>query len=65
MKWFILTLVLEADNYPQAESFTEHLVQVNSGCNEIWRKNIREMTDDEILEFFEKTREQLEGGDIE
>jgi len=46
--------VLEADNYPQAESFTEHLVQVNSGCNEIWRKNIREMTDDEILEFFEK-----------
>jgi hypothetical protein len=65
MKWFILTLVVEADNFHEAELFTEDLIQSNSGCNELWGKHVEEMNDKEILEFFDKPKEQMQKGNIE
>ncbi len=62
VKFYKAVVVIEAQNPLEASLYMESVVQAESGTNDLWLKDIEEMTDEEILEFFDKTREEMESG---
>jgi len=59
MEFYKVILVLEASNRFSAEQMAKRLIDENSKYYDIWFKDITEMTDKEMLEFFERTKEQM------
>lgn len=59
MEFYKVILVLEASNRFCAEKLARRLIDENSKYYDIWFKNIAEMTDKEMLEFFERTKDQM------
>lgn len=52
---------METDDYLKAETLAKRLVDENCKSYEIWLKTVVEMTNEEILKFFERTKEEMEG----
>lgn len=58
-------LVIEGNDPFEVDEIVDAIIEFRSSCVDLWRKSVEEMTDEEILEFFDKTREQMEGGDFD
>ena len=56
---FLEFVQFEASNRFYAEKMAKRLIDENSKYYDIWYKDIIEMTDKEILEFFERTKDQM------
>jgi len=60
LKFYKIELVMEATNFAEAEYWYNKLVEQGGSVVDIYQKDIRKMTDQEIFEFFGRTRKQLE-----
>ena len=56
--FYEITMVVEEETLHHAECLCGTLID-ETRTNNVWMKNGREMTEAEILEFFEKTKEEL------
>ena len=61
MNFYKVVLVMEADDYLKAETLAKQLVDEDCKSYDIWLKTVAEMTNEEIFEFFERTKEEMEG----
>lgn len=59
MMFYKIIFVLEAEDYIEATRLTDRLIDDVGKYYDIWLKDIEDMDDDEILEFFERTREEM------
>lgn len=62
MDFYKIILVVEAD-YPDAEELGHRIAQRYDGIWDVWFKAIEDMSDEEVLQFFERTREEMLGHD--
>ena len=60
MKYYKITLVLEAYTHLEAEVVAKEIVENKDSVFDIHTKNIEEMTNGEVLDFFDKTKDELE-----
>ena len=60
LEFYKIELVMETTNFAEAEYWYNKLVQQSGSVVDIYQKDIRKMTDQEIFEFFGRTRKQLE-----
>lgn len=65
MPFYKVILVVEGNDPFEVDNLVEAIVDFRSSCADLWHKSTENMTDEEILEFFEKTREEMEGGNYE
>ncbi len=63
MNFYIIELVIEADNISDAEEMVSQMIDETKSYYDISINGTREMTSEEILNHFGRTKEEIENGE--
>ena len=59
MNFYKIILVMEAENMAEAEAEAGAFISSQSNIYDIWYKDIEDMSDEEILDFFGRTKADM------